>query len=128
MKTILVDAMGAYVYEGEGVYQPLHELLESYPNKKIVLTMAPDDLMKKWGLDTLPYDVFTSRLDPKKVDPLYYEHVLSEYKLAPSDVVYCEHDKLAVESARSLGIVTHWYDSDARDLDALKAFLDKNLS
>lgn len=34
MKTILVDALGTFVIEGQGVYQPLFDLLETYPNKK----------------------------------------------------------------------------------------------
>lgn len=31
MKTILVDAAGTFVIEGEGIYQPLYDLLEKYP-------------------------------------------------------------------------------------------------
>jgi len=33
MKTILVDAVDAFVIEGKGIYVPLHHLLEQYPNK-----------------------------------------------------------------------------------------------
>lgn len=138
MKTILVDAMGTLVIEEEGpegkqasngvkLYQPLYELLETYPNRKIVLTMAPDELMEKWGLNDLPYEVFTSKLDPKKSDPKYYRMVLEKFGLNVGDVVLFEHDLEAVKSAQSLGITAHHYDSEKKDLDALKQFLDVNL-
>jgi len=37
MKTILVDAAGTFVIAGVGIYQPLYDLLESYPNQKLIL-------------------------------------------------------------------------------------------
>lgn len=126
-KVILVDAMGAFVYENEGIYEPLHKLLETYPNKKIVLTMAPDDLMEKWGLNNLPYEVYTSKRDPMKVNPQYYKDVLDHFKLKKEDVIYFEHAPEAVQSAQSLGIVSYFYDGEKRDLEALKKFIDSNL-
>ena len=39
MKTILVDAINAFVLKDEkAIYQPLHDLLENYANPKIILT------------------------------------------------------------------------------------------
>lgn len=127
MKTILVDAIGTFVSEEGEIFKELHELLETYPNRKIVLTMAPDDLMEKWGLNNLPYDVWTSKLNPKKVDPQYYQQMLSHFGLEASEVVYFEHDPEAVKSAESVGITSHHYDEEKRDLVALKAFLDSSL-
>lgn len=127
MKTILVDAMGTFVIEGEGIYTPLHELLESYPNRKIVLTMAPDEKMEEWGLNGLPYKVYTSKLDPRKSDPAYYTQVLEQFGLRADEVVCFEHDPEAVKSAQSIGIAAYHYDSEKKDLDALKTFLDANL-
>ena len=128
MKTILVDAMGTFVIEGEGIYQPLYELLEQYPNRKIVLTMALDEKMEEWGLNKLPYEVFTSKLDPKKSSPEYYTLVLEKFGLNKDAVVLFEHDPEAVTSAQSLGVTAYHYDSEKKDLDALKAFLDGNLN
>ncbi len=127
MKTILVDAMQSFVIEGEGIYQPLHELLESYPNRKIVLTMAPKHKMEEWGLNDLPYEVFSSELDPKKREPIYYESVLKHFNLNAHDVVCFEHDPEAVAGAKSIGIATHHYDSENRDVASLKKFLETNL-
>ena len=127
MKTILVDAVRAYVIEGEGVYQPLHELLETYPNKKIVLTQANEEKMREFGLDTLPYEVFTTSFNPMKTNPEYYKIVFEKYDLKVDDVVYFEHDINAVKSAQSLGIPTFFYDEEKKDIDALKTFLDINV-
>ena len=69
MKTILVDAINAFVLKGEGIFTQMHELLEQYPNKKIILTGANDEQLKKFGLDKMPYEVFTLKHDPEKTDP-----------------------------------------------------------
>jgi HAD superfamily hydrolase (TIGR01509 family) len=127
MKTILVDALGTYVIKDEGVYKPLHDLLETYPNKKIVLTLADSEKMRQFGLDTLPYEVFTTSFNPMKNDPEYYKQVLKTYNLTSEDVVYFEHDKEAVKTAESVGIVSHHYDEDKKDVETLKSFLDSNL-
>lgn len=119
--------MGTFVIEGEGIYAPLYELLETYPNRKIVLTMAPDDLMEKWGLNRLPYEVYSSKLDPKKTDPKYYGSMLSHFGLKKEEVVYFEHAPEAVDVAVRVGISTYFYDSEKKDLGALKAFLDTSL-
>ena len=38
MKTILVDAVDCFVSDTGEIYKEMHELLETYPNKKIILT------------------------------------------------------------------------------------------
>ena len=127
MKTILVDAVNCFVIKGEGIYQPLYELLETYPNKKILLTGANDEQLDTFGLHNMPYELFTLKHNPEKADPKYYETLLSRYDLEASDVLYFEHAPTAVKSAESVGILTHFYDFDKKDLTALKEFLDKNL-
>lgn len=127
MKTILVDAVDALVIEGKGIFKEMHELLETYPNKKIILTGANDEQFKKFGLDTMPYEVFTLKHNPEKTDPKYYEIMLKHFNLSKNDVVYFEHNKNAAESAQRAGITTYHYDSERKDLKNLKKFLDKNL-
>lgn len=126
-KIILVDAINAFVIKWEGIYQPLYDLLETYPNKKIILTGANDEQMKKFGLDTMSYEVFTLKHNPEKTDPEYYETMLQQFDLQTSDVIYFEHSEEAVESARSVWITTHYYDKDKKDIEALKEFLDSNI-
>lgn len=127
MKTILVDAAGTFVIEGQGVYQPLYDLLEKYPNKKVILSNANDEQLVEYGIVNMPYEVFTLKHNPDKDNPEYFKTVLTQFNLTPTDVIYFEHSLPAVESAKSLGIPAHHYDSDKKDLVSLKEFLDKNI-
>ena len=100
MKTLLVDAVDAFVIESEGIFKEMHGLLETYPNPKIILTGANDEQFKTFGLDTMPYEVFTLKHDPEKTNPAYFEKMLAHFGLKPEDVVYFEHDEKAVRSAK----------------------------
>ncbi len=127
MKTILVDAIHAFVIKGEGIFDKMHKMLKKYPNKKIILTGATDEKMKKFGLNNMPYEVFTLKHNPEKTEPKYYEMLLEHFNLDAKDAIYFEHNKDAVKSAKSVGIKTFYYDKDKRDLAALKKFIDENL-
>jgi HAD superfamily hydrolase (TIGR01509 family) len=127
MKTILVDAVNALVLKDEGMFEEMLQILEEYPNKKIVLTGANDEEAKKFGLSGIPYELFTLKHNPEKTDPLYYENLLEHYGLNNSEVIYFEHNIDAVKSAQSVGINTYYYDKEAKDLVALKKFIDDNL-
>ncbi|MBU2564471.1 hypothetical protein KKA23_02745 [Patescibacteria group bacterium] len=130
MKTILVDAIDAFIIEENGVFkifEKMHELLETFPNKKILLTGADEKSFKKYGLDKVPYEVFTLKHNPEKTDPEYYKRMLEHFELSTNDVLYFEHNPEAAKSAKSIGINTYYYDSDNKDIDALKDFLLKSL-
>lgn len=127
MKTILVDAINGFVLEDGTIFKQMHDLLETYPNPKIVLTGANDEQFKKFNLDKVPYDVFTLKHDPEKTDPKYFEILLEKYDLTPGEVVYFEHSREACNSAESLGISTYFYDHHDQDLVALKVFFDSNI-
>lgn len=127
MKTILVDAVDCFVSDTGEIYKEMHDLLETYPERKIILTGANDEQFKKFGLDKMPYEVFTLKHNPEKTDPTYYQKMLEHFNLSKDDVVYFEHNPEAVKSAQSAGITTHFFDYDKKDLGALKEFLNKNL-
>lgn len=130
MKTILVDAVYCFIIEkGERfeIFKDLYDLLEKYPNKKLILTGADDEGIKKYGLDKVPYEFFTLKHNPEKTDPEYYKIFLKENKLNKEGVIYFEHSSEAVRSAQSVGINTYFYDNEKKDLKALKKFLDNNL-
>ena len=131
MKTILVDAVHCFVIEKEDgtfhIFKEMQDLLENYPNKKIILTSANDEKFKKFGLDKMPWEVFTLKHNPEKTNPEYYKIMLQKFNLSPGDVIYFEHNSDAVKSAQSVGINTFYYDNDKKDLTALKQFLDENL-
>lgn len=127
MKTILVDAVDAFVIEGEGIFKEMHNLLETFPNRKIILTGANDEQFKKFGLDKMPYEVFTLKHNPEKADSKYYETMLEHFGMSKDDAVYFEHNENAVKSAESVGIKSYHYDPEKKDLVALKNFLTENL-
>ena len=105
----------------------MQELLDSFENKKIVLTNADNEQMIKFGIDKSPYEVFTLKHQPNKDDPVFYKKMLEKFELSVEDVIYFEHNEDAVKSARSLGIKTYHYDKDKKDLVKLKEFLESNL-
>jgi HAD superfamily hydrolase (TIGR01509 family) len=127
MKTILVDALNTFVIEGQGVFKDMYDLLETYPNRKIVVTNANDEQCVQFGFTDLPYEMFSLKHSPDKPDPVYFETLLTQYNFSADEVVYFEHNPAAVESARSVGIAVYQYDHNIQDLVALKTFLDLEL-
>lgn len=127
MKTILVDAVDCFVGENGEIFKEMQSLLNTYPNKKIILTGASYDKYPIYNLDKMPYEVFTLQHNPEKTDLKYYEMMLKHFNFKPEDVVYFEHDLNAVKSAQSVGIKSYFYDNDKKDLVSLKNFLDGNL-
>jgi len=100
-------------------------MLDDFPNKKIILTGANDEQLKKFGLDKMPYEVFTLKHDPEKTNPEYYKKMLEHFDLTSEDVVYFEHNPEAVKSAQSVGIKTHFWDNEKRPLRELSIFLEQ---
>lgn len=126
MKTILVDAYKTFVFDGK-VFDEMYQLLEKYPNPKIILTNANDEEIKMLGLVNLPYELYTLKHNPDKTDPEFFRTLLKDKNLKPEDCVYFEHRPEAVQSAQSIGIVSYHYDDSVRDLHSLEKFLTENL-
>ena len=127
MKTILVDAIHCFASDMGEIFEEMRTLLDSYPNTKILLTGANDEEFKKFGLNNMPYEVFSLKHYPEKTDPEYYKQMLEKFELNKDQVLYFEHSQEALESAKSVGIISYYYDDKERDLDKLKSFLDESL-
>lgn len=127
MKTILVDAINGLILEDGSIQKEMYDLLESYPNPKIVLTGANDEQWRHFKLDGSPYEVFTLKHNPEKTDPKYFELLFEKYNLGVNDVIYFEHSKEAAATAESLDIKTYYYDHTRQDIAALKSFIDSSL-
>jgi len=127
MKTILVDAVHCFVSKDGEIFQKMYELLETYSNRKIILTGANDEQFIMFKLEKMPYEVFTLKHNPEKTDPKYYEIMLKNFNFNKNNVIYFEHDVNAVKSAQSIGINTYYYNNDKKDLESLKKFLDENV-
>ena len=101
MKTILVDAINAFVIETENgfeIFEPMQKM---------------------------PYEVFTLKHDHEKTSPEYYKKMLEHFNLTSEGVVYFEHNPEAVKSAQSVGIKTHFWDNEKRPLRELGIFLEQ---
>ena len=122
MKIILVDAVGGIVDREGNIFKEMYDLLEEFPNRKIILTGADYEATNQYRLNDAPYEVFTLKHDPEKTDPEYFKKMLVHFGLDKNDVVYFEHGKEAAESANSVGIKTYYYDENKKDLGALKIF------
>lgn len=130
MKTILVDAVDGFIIETENgfqIFKEMHDLLETFPNRKIILTGANDEQCKKFSLYKMPYEVFTLKHNPEKTESKYFETMLQHFSLNKDEVIYFEHNPEAVKSAESVGIKSYYYDPKKKDLKNLKQFIAKNL-
>lgn len=127
MKTILVDAVDCFVDREGDIFKEMQNLLETFPNKKIILTNADYEGDNKFGLNDMPYEVFTLKHDPEKTESKFFETMLEHFGFNKDDVIYFEHNIDAVKSAESVGIVSYHYDEENKDLNALKNFLAGNL-
>jgi len=131
MKTILVDAVYCLVVPGSTggfeLYEEMHDMLETFPNDKIVVTGADAEETLKFNLAAIPdvYKVFTLSHNPDKTDPDYFNQLLHEFSLDALDCVYFEHNVEAVTSAEAMGIKSYHYDSDEKNLVALSQFLEE---
>ena len=126
MKTILVDAWNTFVTQ-EWVNLKMKELLDSFPNKKIILTNANEEEKKKFGIVDMPYPVFSLSHNPDKVENWYYKKMLDFFGLENDELIYFEHNKEACKKAEEIGIKTFYYDKDKKDLLTLLKFLKENL-
>jgi leucyl-tRNA synthetase len=124
-KVILVDAVHCLVDEKGNVNKALKTYLDTFENKKIVLTNAPVGKHKLLFGGIKDYETFTLENNPNKKDSLYYKKFLEKSRLNPEQVIYFEHDKENVISAESAGIKTLHYEGD---LNAVKNFLSNSLS
>lgn len=126
MKTILVDARNTFV-TAEWVNTEMQSLLETFPNRKIIVTNANEEQLISLGIVDMLYEVFTLKHNPEKTDPKYFETLINHYNLSADDLVYFEHNEDAVKSAKSVGITTYHYDKDEKDIEQLKTFIIQNL-
>ncbi len=124
--TILVDAVHCFVIPEKGVFKEMFEILEKFSQKKIILTNANVEERLKFGLDDLPYPLFTLEHSPEKTEDGYYEKMLSHFSLQKEEVIYFEHNEEAAKKAQSLGIKTYQYDKNKKDLKKLEEFLSEN--
>ena len=125
MKIILVDAWNTFI-KNKKIDRTIYELLDGFKNKKIILTNANDQELINYGIINMPYEVFSLSHKPNKDNPLYFKSLIKKYNLFINDLIYIEHNKEAVKSAKSLGINTYHY-NPMESTDKLSQFLLNSL-
>lgn len=129
-KFILVDAYNTLFIKndkGENIInQELKDLLDSYSNRKIILTNATGEKQKEFGIKPVfgSENLFSLNANPRKTDGGYYEKMLDHYSLSSDDCIYFEHNLDAVNKAQEVGIKASHYEND---LVRLQEFIIKNL-
>lgn len=124
MKTILIDAVHTFVSDKGVINKNIYSLIKKYDTQKIILTNAPQESFKKFGLDKVPYPVFTLEKNPAKTDDGYYEKMLDHFTLDANDCIYFEHNADAVHKAQELGIKSFHYKGDFKKLSD---FINENI-
>jgi hypothetical protein len=102
MKTILVDAINGLILEDGTIFQEMYEMLETYPNPKLVLTGANDEQFEKFNL--------------KSEDVIYFEHNVDAMKSAESIGIksyFYDHTKANVAALKE------FIDSASKDSNSL---------
>ena len=119
-KILAIDAINCFVNLNGKINVKIKSIIDKFNNKKIILTNA-DKKEKKLFLKNINYEIFSLEHKPEKLNPTYFKKFLLKYNLNHKQVIYIEHNLKAVQSARSVGIITHHYNGD---LKKLKLFLD----
>ena len=127
MKTILVDAVYSLIDLEWNINLEMQKLLDSFENRKIILTNADYEKNNKFNLLNMPYSVFILKHNSNKTNSEFYKIFLEKYNLNSDDVIYFEHNLEAVESAMSVWIKTFYYDKDKKNLTWLEKFLKENI-
>ena len=127
MKTILVDAVHTLVSADGIVNTKLFNLLEAFPNNKIILTNANDEQMLKQGFEKLPYKVFSLKHNPDKSEVSYYKIMFKTLELKAEETIYFDHNIIAVNNAQKVGIKSMLYVDDSSSLINLERFIKQNL-
>ena len=123
-KIILVDAYHC-LFDENGINTEMQEILDLFPNRKIVLTNANDEQIIEFGIDKSPYEVFTLKHNPNKNEGRYYEKMLDYFGLEAENCIYIEHSKESVKQAEALEIKTFHYTDESIKL--LEEFIRENI-
>jgi len=115
-RIILVDGMGCLYDKEFKINETLFEILESANAKKILVVnnfrKEAEQLLEGKG-----YGVFSFDGKIKKDNELFFKKLLEEYSLNADEVIYFDHDKLNIDSAKSAGIKSVFYDGSINKIE-----------
>jgi FMN phosphatase YigB (HAD superfamily) len=127
MKFILVDAVHTLIDSNFNVDQEMFKMLESFQNQKIIVTNAGGESLERIEKLGILYPIFTLCRNPEKINSDYFRQFMMQYDCKNSDLLYFDHNILAVKAAEIVGIKSFHYEVEKRNIEEVKNFLTDNL-
>ena len=120
-RTILVDGMHT-IYDSEfKVNKKILDIVNSFPMKKILTVNGFREKGKKL-LEDYGFEAFSMEEEGvKKENQRFFLTLLQKFKLSSEEVIYFDHKKENVETARKIGIKSEVYENP----DQIKNFLQQ---
>ena len=122
INAILVDAINCLINKEKGLNKELAEFLKDTNKKIIVVTNADKDSIKH-QIKGYDFEVFSMDKNPEKLNPIYFRKLLESHKLNEKEVIYFDHKKENINSAKSIGIQSELYQNNSQ----IKNFVEQNL-
>ncbi len=122
IKVILVDAINCLINKNDGINKELADYLNNLNKKIIVVSNAEKDSIKH-QLKDYDFEVFSLNKNPEKSNSLYFKTLLKNYNLSQNEILYVDHNKENISSAKNLGINSELYKNNSQ----IKKFIDENL-
>ena len=128
IKAILVDAIHCLFDENRDLNRKLFNLLKAYNVPLIIVTNANLNDSKNKSIVELSkkenIEIFTLNKNPDKSNPDYFRELLKKYNLKAEEVIYFDHKKENVESAKKANIIATLYEGK---IEEIKKFIDEHL-
>ena len=126
-RLILVDGMYCLYDENFKIDKELLDFLHRF-NTHYILTVngfkEKGRKLVKSGEYEFNWEAFSLEEEGiKKNNPEYFKILLKKFSLVPEEVIYFDHDKKSVETAKKLGILSKHY----TNLKTIKKFIKDNL-
>jgi len=121
IKAILADAINCLIDKEGKINEELAIILKNSNKKIIVVTNANQEEIKS-KLKEHNFDIFTLNKNPDKSNPIYFKELLKKHNLQPEDVIYFDHKKENIESAKKTGILSELYET----INQVKKFIENN--
>ena len=123
-KIILVDGMHCLYDKDFRIDKELLELIDSFNTWNMLVVNS----FRERGYSLVDKSNWASfsleKEGIKKDNPEYFKRLLKDRSLTPEEVMYFDHDKKSVETAKKLGIISKHY----TDTRSMKKFISDNLS
>ena len=127
-RIILVDGMHCLYDENFNLNQELLEAVNSFNSHYILVgnkfREKGYNLVKNYssGQDTNWKAFSLEEKEIKKDNPEYFKEIIKKFNLVPEEIIYFDHDKTNIETAKKLGILSQHY----IDIKQVKKFIEEN--